>query len=139
LTTPRRRAREISDERGFALVLALGILVVLSLVGRTLLAHSTSAARTANLSKTDQTAYALAEGGVNVAASVLSANARPDVWSGHPTQASPSSLTYDGGTVLWWATPAGCSPDTCWLLTAQSTVRNPTGSVAPVHRTVSTR
>ncbi len=133
-----RALRQLNSERGFVLVMALGILVVLSIVGTTVLMYTTSSSRSASSSQSNQVAYALAEGGVNDAASVLVANPKPDVWAGHPTQASPSTITYPNGTVAWWATSVNCSPKTCWRLTAQSTVRNPTGpTAAPVHRTVS--
>lgn len=118
--------------------MALGALVVLSIVSVTLVQYSTQNAGNASRGGADQTAYALAEGGVNAGASVLVNDAHPDVWTGHPTQGSPATITYSNGTVRWWATSASCAPDTCWKISSRSTVRNPTGPrAASVQRTVS--
>jgi Tfp pilus assembly protein PilX len=132
------RLQRLREERGFALVLALGILIVLSVMAAVLIDYTSSNQRSSYRGRSDQLAYSLAEDGVNQAAAVLTNNAHPDVWSGHPTQGSPQTITYDGGSVAWWAASVTCSPNTCWRLTALSTVRNPTGPrAAPVHRTVS--
>jgi len=134
----RQAALRLSEQSGFALVMALGALVVLSIVGTTLVEYATSNAGNASRSGADQAAYALAEGGANAGAGVLVNNAHPDVWTGHPTQASPATITYSNGTVSWWASSLSCAPEACWKISAKSTVRNPTGpKAAAVHRTVS--
>src|SRR4051795_1986271 len=65
----------LRDERGVALLMALGILLVLSLGFATSIALTSSGARDAQRSKADQKAYALAEDGVNNAVSVIFSDA----------------------------------------------------------------
>src|SRR4051795_11495742 len=65
----------LRDERGVALLMALGILLVLSLGFATSIALTSSGARHAGRSVADQKAYALAEEGVNNAVSVIFADA----------------------------------------------------------------
>src|SRR3954471_5148218 len=59
------------DERGMALVMAIGITAVLGIAGTTAMAYSTSGAQEAAQSGTRQTAFSLAEAGVNDAMAVL--------------------------------------------------------------------
>lgn len=135
---PARRLRPFSDEGGFALVVAIGMLLVLGIAVTSLISYSSSTSRDASLSGADQSANSLAEAGLSEAASTLAGQTRPDRWTGHPTEASPSSVSYASGTVNWWADSVSCSPDTCWRLKARSSVSNPTGPAADaVHRTLS--
>src|SRR3954464_14484515 len=72
MRAPSDAIRErLRDERGVALLMALGILLVLSLGFATSIALTSSGARDAQRSKADQKAYALAEDGVNNAVSVI--------------------------------------------------------------------
>src|SRR3954451_4551982 len=76
MRAPSDAIRErLRDERGVALLMALGILLVLSLGFATSIALTSSGARHAERSKADQKAYALAEEGINNAASVIFAAA----------------------------------------------------------------
>src|SRR5207344_2450248 len=63
--------RRLGEERGLALVMALGIMSVLLISGTTIVYFSSANARTASRSSADQKAYAFAEAGVNNALSVL--------------------------------------------------------------------
>jgi Tfp pilus assembly protein PilX len=142
-TTTRARLPVLTvvlDERGISLVLALTAMVVLGMIGIAITTYATSASRTASLSGAGQKAYALAEAGANSGASVLAADSHPETWATHPTSAAPATLTYDVGTVTWWAAcvttnTSGC---TLWKITARSSVLNPTKvSDTAVTRTVS--
>src|ERR671930_840860 len=64
-----RRLR--NDQSGFALVLALGITVVLSMTVVTVVESTTANSRGAVQSKNRVSAYALAEAGINNASSIL--------------------------------------------------------------------
>ena len=67
----------LHDESGVALIMALGIMLVLT-IGLSTTIHFTSAsARHADSSNAGQKAYALAEAGVNNAIAVLHANYLP--------------------------------------------------------------
>src|SRR6266446_2359170 len=68
----RLRARLVREE-GIALVAALGISVVLTMMGASAVAYSTTNAGTAARGTADQKAYAAAEAGLNNMMSVLSA------------------------------------------------------------------
>jgi Tfp pilus assembly protein PilX len=121
----RLRAR-LRCERGFALVLALGVMFVLSATGASVAYYATSNASSSARSSADKTALALAEAGLNIAYGTLF-NA-PDPRNG---QAVPlGSTQMEGGTAEWWGTLAGST----WTLVGRGTVRNPAGPKALVRR-----
>ena len=66
-----RLRRTIRDERGFALVIALGVTVVLSATVVTVIESATSNQRSSTMSSGRSAAYNLAEAGLNNAMSVL--------------------------------------------------------------------
>jgi Tfp pilus assembly protein PilX len=135
-----RLGSSLGDERGMSLVLALTAMVVLGIIGIAITTYTTSAQRNASLGGAAQKAYALAEAGANSGAAVLAADSHPETWATHPTAASPSTLTYDVGTVSWWASCLTTTGTSCtrWRITARSRVTNPTlVTDAPVTRTVS--
>jgi len=85
------------DERGFALVLALGVTVVLSMTVVTVIESTTANERTAVQSKNRVSAYTLAEAGINLAASVIRTTSTPTYAGLLP----PTTTTYDNGFVVW--------------------------------------
>jgi Tfp pilus assembly protein PilX len=122
--------RRLADERGIALVMALGILVVLSITAISVLAYTGDNARTARYQSARVTAYSLAEAGVNEALAVLnlpSNNALDD------TLLPPTTSTYDGGTARWSGTLDEAAAR--WTVTSTGTVGNPSGA-APVTQTL---
>src|SRR5256714_15512232 len=66
-----RLRRVLQDQRGFALVLALGVTVVFSMTVVTVIESAQSNQRSATMSSGRASAYDLAEAGVNNAMSVL--------------------------------------------------------------------
>ncbi len=66
-----RFRRVIEDQRGFALVLALGVTVVFSMTVVTVIESAQSNQHSATMSSGRASAYDLAEAGVNNAMSVL--------------------------------------------------------------------
>jgi hypothetical protein len=140
------RARALSrlrDESGIALVMAIGIMFVLTITLGTVIFFTSASVRHANRSNAGQKAYALAEAGVNNALSVLNAS-YPGTMSfpGDPSLLPTRTTTYDTGSVTWGGTLTGPLPPSTsapwrweWRITATGTVSNPTGpTAAPVTR-----
>ena len=104
------------------LIMAIGILGVLSLTGATLIYYSSSNARSASASKGHETAYTLAEAGVAQALSVLNNSLSPLTGS----LLGSTTLQLEGGSVTYSGTLNG----TTWTITSTGTVTNPTGAAA---------
>ncbi len=138
LRWPRAR----TDERGFALVMALGMMVVIAIVLASVIDYTASNTHHATRTKADTAAYSLAEAGVNNAESMLNTNDSNGISNAlnssflTGTQACPDGTTrcfkvaYDGGTTLWLGTYN--SSNTTWTVTAWGQVRNTTGVTASV-------
>jgi hypothetical protein len=119
-----------------ALVLALGMMAVLTIVATTVVSYTSSNARQASYSGVTQKAYAAAEAGVNSAVAVLglSSNNALDPCLLHPPT-NPSGTTcashaafqtpYDGGTSTWYGTLD--QTNQIWTITSTGSFRNPTG------------
>ena len=119
---PHRLRRLLRDEGGIALISALGTLAVLTGLGASVVAYSSSNYRAAELSESDGVGGHLAEAGYNQAVALLSKN----------TKATPDGqATLDGGTVSW----KGVRTGDLWTITSTATVKNPTGA-ADLRRTV---
>ena len=146
----------LQDERGIALVMAIGIMFVLTITVSSVMVYTAASAGHANNSNAGQEAYALAEAGVNNALSVLyetySVGAIDYYTPGDVLQ--EQTRAYDGGSTTWrgvycMATgspeelAAGCNPTTdyaLWRVRATGTVANPTGpGAAAVTRTVTAK
>src|SRR5262245_47800509 len=139
-----RRALQVRDERGIALVMTMLVLVVLAIALTSLIYFTTSNQRTSHYQKATQVARSIAEAGVNNAISIVSnpANANYLMNDGvHtptaliPDQAHADPSTYPRGTVT------GCGSvdptNQIWTVHATSTVANPTGpNAAPIRRTM---
>lgn len=120
ITRAPRRRRDPRDERGTALVIAIGVMAVLTIAGTALVAASSSNSRSTDYSNADNRAASLAETGANEALAVLNeaANALDPA-----TLPGSGPLVREGGTVQYSGSLSG---DT-WTITSQSTVANPTG------------
>jgi Tfp pilus assembly protein PilX len=127
--------RRLAEENGFALVLALGVMLVLGISTTGGLVYATQNQGTAARAKADSAALYVAEAGINNAMAVLS---NP---SNDPTNATllPSRTdVYGDGSVTWSGTYD--APTSTWTLTAVGELRNPTGiAAAPVRRRVSAK
>ena len=154
-----RRLRQLHrDERGFALVLALGIVVVLSMTVVTVIESTTANQRTSVQSKNRVSTFSLAEAGINNAASILTNNNAYDSHVLHPQNpvpadcanptpvpasapslgntCSPYTFTYDGGTASVWGQYDSTSET--WTVTSTGQVRNPFGGQATTRTLVAT-
>jgi Tfp pilus assembly protein PilX len=117
--------RRLSDQRGIALVMALGILIVLTISTIALLTYTSSNARTSRYQKARVSAYTLAEAGVNEALSVLNLTSNNAI---NPSLLAARTSTYEGGTAAWSGTLD--QPTATWTITSTGTVSNPTGASA---------
>jgi hypothetical protein len=132
------RLRQLfGEERGFALVIALGVTVVLSMTVVTVIEAASSNQRNATMSGGRASAYDLAEAGVNNAMSVLRlpTNNALDKYvfctdsASLPTLPCQRTDTYSNGKVIWYGTlyqntAAGTA---YWDLFSTGYVRNPYG------------
>jgi hypothetical protein len=125
----------LKDQSGMALVMAVGVLAVLTISSTTLVAYTTSNARSGHLSKTNEFAFSLAETGLNNAMAVLSNPSNDSLSPGTlpSNEAQASSAPYEGGTAKWYGTlDKGLH---VWTVTAIGLYDNPTGNgVAQVRR-----
>lgn len=136
----------LRQDRGQALVVALGVMAVLAATATTLFSYTTTNARTASRSAVTQKAYAGAESGVNSAVAMLGlgTNNALDPCLLHPptnpagiacASHTPFATSVDGGTVSFYGTFDQTSQ--LWTVTSTSSFRNPTGpTAAPVTRTI---
>lgn len=122
--------RRLADERGIALVMALGILVVLSITAISVLAYTGDNMRTARYLSARVTAGTLAEAGVNEALAVLNLSTN-NALDGDllPTTTTP----FDGGTAQWSGTLDDAAGT--WTITSTGTVDSPSGA-SPVAKTL---
>jgi hypothetical protein len=120
------------EDRGIALVMALGIMFVLSATVISAISYASSNSRSAAHSNASTKALALAEAGLN--------NARATLWAApdprDPTAVPEQTVTLENGTVTY--SGSYLDADSVWTLTGTGTVPNPTGG-APIVRTVTAR
>jgi hypothetical protein len=137
--------RLLRRQDGITLVMAVGILGVLTVSGTTLIYYSSTNARSVQYSAANASAYDLAESGINEMMSILSKpdnNALNKYLLGEQSNGSVTHTThtYDGGTVEWYGTltqsVAGAST---WSLTSIGKVNNPTGTASQVTRTLTAK
>lgn len=145
----RATSRLLRDERGIALIMALGIMLVLTIGLTTVITLTAAGARDSKRVNAGQKAYALAEAGVNNAVSVLNSN-YPGTggFPGDSTLLAARTNAYDGGSctapvnncAAWSGTLAGPLVGSPWRyewrITSTGTVLNPSGpATSPVTRT----
>jgi hypothetical protein len=134
--------RLLRRQDGITLVMAVGILGVLSFSGATLIYYSNSNARSAKLSNDSTSAYDLAEAGINEMMAVLSKpenNALNKFLLGYQPDGSVVKTvhTYDAGTVEWSGTLDEISAT--WSLTSVGKIENPTNQIMDVKRTLTAK
>jgi hypothetical protein len=131
------RCARLRSERGFALVIALGVTVVLTMMVVTVLESARSNQRSATMSVGRASAFDLGEAGVNNAMSVLRAPGNnaldpyvfcPDS-STVPTLPCKRTDTYSSGKVVWYGTlyRNAAAGTAYWDLFSTGYVRNPYG------------
>lgn len=121
----------LRDQSGIALVVALGVLVVISITVISVLTYTGSNARSVRYDDARQQAVSIAEAGMNEAIAVVS-NAS-DVRD--PSALPSGGRTFTGGATANWS--GSVNGDT-WTISSTSTVKNPSGA-ADLHKTVSSQ
>jgi hypothetical protein len=130
----------LKDQSGVALLMALGILGVFSIVSVTTLVYTTSNSRSGNISKESELAFTLSEAGLNNAMAVLSLPTNnaldPDLLPA--TEAAASSAPFEGGTAKWYGVLDRAAAR--WTITSIGLYNNPTGvSPAQVRRVLTAK
>jgi len=127
----------LSDERGIALIMALGVMMVLSTLLASVIFFTTAGAQDAEAKNAGQKAYALAEAGLNSAFAQLSPHYPSSSSAGDASWvASPGAKSYGGGTADFSGIYDSAAKT--WTLTGTGTVPSPTGA-APLVRTATAR
>jgi hypothetical protein len=147
-----RLPRRLRGERGMALVMAIGITSVLGIAGATAVAYSTSGAQEAQQSGSRQSAFTLAEAGINNLMAVLNLPTNnaldpetlPKCTNNETKYGDPAAdrtdtstwrhSTIDGGTVDWCGTLV--RKDALWYVTSIGRARNPNRTSTNVTRTL---
>lgn len=120
--------RLLRRQDGISLVMAIGILGVLTISGTTLVAYSNTNARSAQYSKGNATAYDLAEAGINEMTAILN---KPENNALNQYLLPSTTHTYDGGTVQWSGTlTQSVTGASTWNVTSVGKVKNPTGAAS---------
>lgn len=129
--------RRLRGERGSALVLALSAMTVLTMVAGTTIYYTSTSSRQSTQSRASDTAYRLAESGVNNAMATLGGpNVNALQASSLPSSESTAvSQTYESGTAKWWGTFNSSSKT--WTLYGKGVVTGGSGSHHQVTRQVS--
>jgi hypothetical protein len=114
--------------------MVMGILVVLTISGTTLMVYSTQNTRSTTRSKTDETSFSLSEAALNNAMAVLSnpSNNALDPDALPSTEATASSAPYENGTAKWYGILDRASA--VWTVTALGIYDNPAAGSAQVRR-----
>src|SRR5688500_15315269 len=129
MTNLRRLLRR---QDGITLVMAVGLLGMLSLTGASLVYYSSTNARSVEYSVRNASAYDLAEAGIDEMMAVLS---KPTNNALMPGLLPETTHDYDGGTVTWSGTLNQLTQT--WSLTSTGRIDNPTGaSASDVRRTL---
>jgi type II secretory pathway pseudopilin PulG len=124
----------LKRQDGITLIMAIGILGVLSLSGVTLIYYSSTNARSAQYSVQNGSAYDLAEAGIDEMMAVLS---KPTNNALMPDLLPETTHDYDGGTVTWSGTLDQLTQT--WSVTSTGRFDNPTPGASDVTRTLSAK
>src|SRR5215211_6959298 len=138
--------RLLRRQDGITLIMAIGVLGVLTMAGTSLIYYSSTNARMAALSEDKSSAYDLAEAGVNEMMAILARpenNALNKYLLGEQSNGSivKTTHTYEGGTVQWWGQlTQSVTGASTWSLNSVGRVKSPTGaSVSQVSRTLTAK
>jgi hypothetical protein len=127
--------RRIMNEEGIAMVMAVGMIVVLGMLGVGIATYTTAGQRTASRSSAGVSAYSLAEAGINNAMSVLAKPRNSGNQALLPaTLATANTSTYGSGYVNWWGVYDPLT--TKWSLSSIGYMQNPAGGSEPVTRRI---
>src|SRR5919108_2307677 len=131
-----RLRRLLRRQDGITLVMAVGILGMLTRTGTTLVYYSNTNARSAQYSDKNASAYDLAEAGINEMMAVLS---KPENNALNQYLLPQTTHTFSAGSVTWSGTLAqNANGASTWTLTSTGKIRNP-NRAADVTRTLTAK
>jgi Tfp pilus assembly protein PilX len=131
----RLRGLRLSDESGIALIMAILIVLVLTIMVTSALAFTSSNSRDASRSSAGQKAYAAAEAGLNDGLAAAQ-NAGTDTTL-MPGCGSPTVTSLSGGATASWCGSYNAATKV-WTITATGAIANPTGpNATAISRTLS--
>jgi Tfp pilus assembly protein PilX len=128
----------LRSERGIALPMSLGVMVLTAIGTITAFQLAASAQRSEQLSRLRQAAEAAAEAGSNQAASVLASAPNPDTASALPAPATPATFTAGSATVQYSGTLDTAVSPHLWTITSVGSLPDPARG-APVTHTLTTQ
>jgi Tfp pilus assembly protein PilX len=141
-----RFAERLADERGMALVMAVGVSFVLAIIGASVILFTTSNERHSNRVSANTEAYSIAQGGIDSAVSQLGAldNLSRHIETNYPctpagAAATPSNCqdTVDAGSVSWTGELVDdTAPSYVWRFTSTSSLSDPSNPGGTITRTV---
>jgi Tfp pilus assembly protein PilX len=91
------RARRLSDETGIALIMAIAVMLVLTVLVTSMIAYTSANSRDASLKQSGQSAYSLAEAGLN--------NALAQLYSHYYTNAGATNNNSTVYSASWFTSP----------------------------------
>ena len=130
----KRLRQLLRRQDGITLVMAVGILGMLSMTGTTLIYYSSTNARSAEYSGKNASAYDLAEAGINEMMAVLS---KPENNALMPGLLPQTTHTFESGSVTWTGTLDQLTQT--WAITSTGRIKNPTGNASDVQRTLTAK
>src|SRR5436189_3467834 len=137
--TSQRLKRLLRDERGMALVMAIGILMVLTIAGTAVVAYATANEQEASRTNASTQAFALAEAGLNNALAIIGNSSTPQLSTLLPGSGAPTSDPSPGGgkSSSWYGnfTASGYGKGT-WTVVGIGTVPSPSAVGKTVVRRV---
>jgi len=132
----KRMRQLLRREDGITLVMAVGILGMLTLTGTTLVYYSGANARSAEYSGRNASAYDLAEAGINEMMAVLS---KAENNALNQYLLPQTTHTFESGSVTWSGTlTQAVSGASTWSITSTGKVRSPNGA-SQVTRTLTAK
>jgi hypothetical protein len=121
--------RRLVNQDGFALIMAVGVLGVLTVAGTMAMVYTTANTRSAQHSKASEAAYSLAESGIAYSLSILNTALDPRTGTLLPS----TTITYPEGSFTYSGT---IDANYIWTITSIGKVKNPSGPGGDAKRTL---
>jgi Tfp pilus assembly protein PilX len=120
----------LRNERGVALPMALGFVLVLTIALAATLEFTSSNERNSEFSRSDQVALSVAEAGLGQAHSVLVHSSAPTLPGALPASCAASpTVSAEGGTACYWGTLSA----NVWTVHSRATLPHPSGGSPLTH------
>jgi hypothetical protein len=141
-----RFAKHLADERGMALVMAVGVSFVLAIIAASVILFTTSNERHSNRVSATTKTYAIAQGGIDSAVSQLGEldDESRHIEANYPCTAAGAAAvpancsdSVDAGTVSWTGELVDdTAPSFVWRFTSTASLADPSNPGGTIERTV---